>query len=143
MKQLDVHPPKVRSYNMSRIKAKNTLPEILVRKFLHSNGFRFRLHQKNLPGKPDIVLKKFNIIIFINGCFWHGHQNCKFAKLPKTKADWWKNKIEKNIANDKINIRRLRKEGWNVITIWSCELKSPKVISTLEKLLSKIKTSNT
>jgi len=86
---------------MSRIKGKNTKPEMLVRKFLHANGFRYRLHVKNLPGKPDIVLPKHKTVIFVHGCFWHGHEGCKYYVVPKTKTDWWLNKINGNIENDK------------------------------------------
>lgn len=89
----DVHEPKVRSYNMSQIKSKNTKPEMLVRKFLFSKGLRFRIHDKKLPGKPDIVLKKYNTILFIHGCFWHWHKGCKYFVIPKTRADWWLEKI--------------------------------------------------
>ncbi len=96
----DVHDIKTRSYNMSRIKGKNTKPEMLVRKFLHANGFRYRLHVKNLPGKPDIVLPKYKTVIFVHGCFWHGHEHCKYFVVPKTRTDWWLNKINSNITND-------------------------------------------
>src|SRR5436853_4931747 len=106
----DVHDKKTRSYNMSRIKGKNTKPEILVRKYLHSKGFRFRLHDKKLPGKPDIVLPKYNTVIFVHGCFWHGHQNCKYAALPKTRTIWWGKKIERNKELDLLNKMKLRKK---------------------------------
>lgn len=89
----DVHSKEVRSYNMSQIKSKNTKPEILVRKFLFAKGLRFRLHDKNLPGKPDIVLKKYKTVIFVDGCFWHGHDKCKYFIIPKTRTDWWLEKI--------------------------------------------------
>ncbi|RYZ18801.1 MAG: DNA mismatch endonuclease Vsr, partial [Chitinophagaceae bacterium] len=97
----DVHDKKTRSYNMSKIKGKNTKPEMLVRKFLHANGFRYRLHCKNLPGKPDIVLSKYKTVIFVHGCFWHGHEHCRYYVVPKTRTDWWLNKINRNIQNDK------------------------------------------
>ncbi|HEY8930884.1 MAG TPA: very short patch repair endonuclease [Mucilaginibacter sp.] len=119
----DVHSKETRSYNMSRIRSKNTKPEMLVRKFLHKNGFRYRLHVKNLPGKPDIVLPKYKTVIFIHGCFWHGHEGCKKATLPKTRVEWWKGKIERNIANDFNAEMALSKIGWTIITIWQCELK--------------------
>jgi DNA mismatch endonuclease (patch repair protein) len=90
----DVHDKATRSYNMSRIRGKDTKPEMLVRKHLHACGFRYRLHNKNLPGKPDLTLKKYHTVIFVNGCFWHGHEGCKYFVLPKTKSDWWRNKIE-------------------------------------------------
>ena len=96
----DVHDKSTRSYNMSCIRNKDTRPEILVRKFLFANGFRYRLNDKKLPGKPDIVLPKYRTVIFVNGCFWHGHENCKYFKLPATRTEWWKEKIEGNIKND-------------------------------------------
>src|ERR1035437_10283913 len=96
----DVHNIETRSYNMSRIKGKNTKPEILVRKFLFAKGFRYRIHDKRLPGKPDIVLPKYKTVIFVNGCFWHGHTGCKYYVVPKTKTEWWLNKINKTITND-------------------------------------------
>jgi len=96
----DVHDQKTRSYNMSRIKGKNTKPEIIVRKFLFANGFRYKLHDTKLPGKPDIVLPKYKTVIFVHGCFWHGHVNCKYYVVPKTKTQWWLDKIGKNIERD-------------------------------------------
>src|SRR5438034_11586705 len=96
----DVHDKATRSYNMSRIRSKNTKPEILVRKFLHAQGFRFKLHDKKLPGKPDIVLPKYKTVIFIHGCFWHGHKRCKYSMLPKKRARWWLIKINSNITNE-------------------------------------------
>ena len=134
----DVHTPEVRSFNMSRIKGKDTKPEIIVRKFLHSQGFRFRLHKKKLPGKPDIVLKKYNSVIFVHGCFWHGHNKCKYFVIPKTRTDWWLNKIVKTKKVDKGNNIRLRKMGWKIITIWECELRPKKIEKTLIKLLIKL-----
>ena len=130
----DVHDKATRSYNMSRIKGKDTKPEMLVRKFLHANGYRYRLHTKELPGKPDIVLPKYRTVIFINGCFWHGHEGCKYFSIPKTKTAWWLNKINTNIANDKKAIEALSKDGWKIITIWECELKPAKKDSTLSML---------
>jgi len=120
---------------MSRIKNKNTKPEILIRKFLYSKGFRFRINVKTLPGKPDIVLKRFNTIIFVNGCFWHGHSGCKYFVLPKTRTKWWSDKIKYNKSNDKINITKLTLMGWKVINIWECQLKTGKTEKTLNHLL--------
>ncbi len=131
----DVHDIKTRSYNMSRIRCANTKPEMLVRKFLHAHGFRYSLHKKTLPGKPDIVLPKYKTIIFIHGCFWHGHANCKYFKVPQTRTDWWLNKINANKANDAKAVKALRKEGWKVITVWECKLKPGKVEKTLSSLL--------
>src|SRR5690349_13018575 len=116
----DVHTKEVRSYNMSRIRSKNTKPEIRLRKILFASGFRFRLHDKTLPGKPDIVLKKYKTVIFVHGCFWHGHQHCKYFVVPKTKTDWWLTKITGNRNNDKLKIERLRQAGWNVIEVFEC-----------------------
>jgi DNA mismatch endonuclease (patch repair protein) len=131
---MDVHEPEVRSYNMSQIKGKNTKPEILVRKFLFSKGFRFRLHVKNLPGKPDIVLPKYKTVIFIHGCFWHGHEGCRYFVVPKTRTDWWLNKINGNKQNDQRKMTQLKKAGWRVINIWECELKPRSINSTLDNL---------
>lgn len=134
----DVHSTETRSYNMSMIKGKNTKPEILVRKFLFANGYRYRLHAKNLPGKPDIVLPKYKTVIFVHGCFWHGHEGCRYYVVPKTRTDWWLNKINGNIANDERKKLALKKEGWRIITLWECELKPDKREVTLQKLLKKI-----
>ena len=134
----DVHEPEVRSYNMSQIKGKDTKPEILVRKFLHANGYRYRLHDKKLPGKPDIVLKKHNTVIFIHGCFWHGHEGCKYFVVPNTRTQWWLSKINRNKEKDKESTETLQKENWNIITIWECELKKEKRKKTLEELIQKL-----
>jgi DNA mismatch endonuclease (patch repair protein) len=133
----DVHSKETRSYNMSRIKGKNTKPEMLVRKFLHANGLRYKLHDKSLPGKPDIVLPKYKTVIFVHACFWHGHANCKYYVVPKTGTEWWLNKINGNIANDAKASKALRKDGWKIITIWECELKPSTVEKTLNSLLHK------
>jgi len=134
----DIHSSEIRSYNMSQIKGKNTKPEILVRKFLFSKGFRYRINVKSLQGSPDIVLKKYRTAIFINGCFWHGHDHCKYYVIPKTKTDWWVSKITSNKLRDKKNIDHLEKEGWNVIVIWECELKKDKIDLTLNNLTGQI-----
>jgi DNA mismatch endonuclease (patch repair protein) len=109
---------------MSRIRAAETKPEEIVRKFLFSHGFRYRKNDKRYPGKPDIVLPKYRTMIFVHGCFWHGHENCKAAELPKTNTDFWKKKISDNRVRDQKNIEILRKEGWNVTIIWQCEIKN-------------------
>lgn len=109
---------------MSKIRGKETKPEIIVRKFLFSKGFRYRINDNRYPGTPDIVLPKYHTMIFINGCFWHGHVNCKAAKLPKTNLQTWRKKILDNISRDEKNILKLKKEGWKVIIIWQCEIKS-------------------
>jgi DNA mismatch endonuclease, patch repair protein len=134
----DVHDKATRSYNMSRIKGKDTKPEMLVRRFLHAQGFRYRLHVKNLPGKPDIVLPKYKTIIFIHGCFWHGHEGCKYYVVPKTRTEWWLNKINGNVENDKKATKALKKEGWKIITLWECDLKPTFIDKTLTSLLRKI-----
>ena len=127
----DVHSNEVRSYNMSKIRNKNTKPEILVRHFLHSQGYRFRLHDRKLPGKPDIILPKYRTVILIQGCFWHGHEGCKYFVVPKTRTEWWLSKINSNKARDEKNILALKELGWNVIQIWECELKKENRFETL------------
>lgn len=121
---------------MSRIRSENTKPEMLVRKFLHANGFRYSLHKNTLPGKPDIVLPKYKTVIFIHGCFWHGHTNCRYFVVPKTRTKWWMNKINANKAIDEKAVKALRKEGWKVITVWECKLKHAKTEKTMQKLLA-------
>ncbi len=135
----DIHNKETRSYNMSQVKGKNTKPEMLVRKFLFSKGLRFRLHDKKLPGKPDIVLKKYRTVIFVNGCFWHGHKDCKYAKLPESNKEFWQKKIDRNIELDEINKIRLSEAGWKVIELWQCDLKKDKTEKTLQVLADKIK----
>lgn len=124
---------------MSKISSKDTKPEILVRKFLFSKGFRYRINVKTLPGKPDIVLPKYKTIIFVNGCFWHGH-DCKKGKLPSSNIDFWKNKILKNKLRDNENQAQLALLSWKVIVIWQCEInKIDKKIETFNKLLENIR----
>lgn len=137
----DVHSPEKRSYNMSRIKSKNTKPELLVRQFLHANGFRYRIHVKDLPGKPDIVLPKYKTVIFIQGCFWHGHELCRYYVIPKTKTDWWLAKINRNKLKDIRNINMLRHANWKVLEIWECELKKNVREKTLDMLVQNLKTN--
>ncbi|MFK2308535.1 very short patch repair endonuclease [Bacteroides fragilis] len=120
---MDVHSKETRSFNMSRIKGKNTKPEILVRKYLFSQGLRYRLYSKKLPGRPDIVLQKYHTVIFIHGCFWHGHEGCRYFVVPKTRTEWWLNKINTNRENDRKNCELLKEMKWNVITVWECSLK--------------------
>jgi len=131
----DNHSKEIRSHNMAQIRSKDTMPELLVRKFLFSNGFRYRLHQSKLPGKPDIVLPKFKTVIFVNGCFWHSHSDCRYAVLPKSNIEYWKPKIERNVKNDLNAIDQLRNLGYTVITIWECELKKASRNNTLENLI--------
>ena len=113
-----------RSYNMSRIRGKNTKPEILVRKGLHARGFCFRLHNKKLPGSPDIVLPKYGVAIMVNGCFWHGHKGCRYATEPKTNIEFWETKIARNRHRDEVTTAHLEALGWTVMTIWECELRN-------------------
>lgn len=113
--------PEERSELMSRVRGKNTLPERKVRSALHRMGYRFRLHDKSLPGSPDIVLKQHGKAIFVNGCFWHGHKGCKRSTMPSTNTDFWTEKIEKNKKRDLAARRALSKEGWRVLTVWECQ----------------------
>lgn len=121
-----------RSYNMSLIHGKDTKPEILVRKYLFSRGLRFRKNDKRLPGHPDIVFPKYKTVVFINGCFWHGHEGCKYFVTPKSNVEFWRNKIQNNIARDTVVKSKLEELGWNVIVLWECEIKT---ISAREQTL--------
>lgn len=134
----DVHTSRVRSYNMSQIRSKDTNPELIVRRFLHSRGIRYRLHNKDLPGKPDLTLTKYNTVVFIHGCFWHGHQRCNYFTIPKTNTEWWLTKIFRNKYRDQEAIQRLKSLGWNVNVVWECELREPLRIKTLNRLLELI-----
>lgn len=135
--------PEQRSRCMAAIKGKNTKPEMLVRKFLHSKGLRFRVNNSKLPGSPDIVLKKYKTVIFVDGCFWHGHEGCKYYRLPKTNSDFWRHKIILNIARDYANNVDLRLAGWRVIRVWECGIKTKaKRAETLGQLYASIIGSN-
>ena len=126
-----------RSRNMSAIKSKNTKPEITVRKLLHSMGYRFRLHKKDLPGSPDIVLPKYKTVIFVHGCFWHRHQNCKYASNPKTRREFWEKKFKENIERDKKTQKKLKNLGLKTKIVWECEIKKQdKLIKKLEDFLN-------
>lgn len=135
----DVHSKETRSYNMSRIRSKDTKPELLVRKFLHKNGFRYRLHVKDLPGKPDIVLPKYKTVIFVHGCFWHGHEGCRYFILPKSNEGYWHPKIQKNISKDQNNKATLSIKSWKSVTVWECQLKRDSMHQTLTELLGTLK----
>lgn len=124
-----------RSWNMSRIKSKNTAPELFVRSLLHRAGYRFRLHVKNLPGKPDIVLPKYRTVIEIYGCFWHLHSNCREGRIPDTKSDWWKEKLYKNVQRDKNHVISLNEMSWKVLIIWECLLKKRKGDEALKEYI--------
>jgi len=131
----DVMTPEQRSRCMAAIKGKNTKPEIVVRKFLFSKGLRYRVNNRKLPGSPDIVLRKYRTVVFIDGCFWHGHEGCKYFRLPKSNTDFWRQKIVMNFARDYANNVDLRLAGWRVIRIWECEIKTKSSREeTLEKL---------
>ncbi len=123
---VDVHSTDIRSKNMRAICSKNTKPELIVRKALYAAGFRYRLHGKLLPGKPDIILKKYRTVIFVHGCFWHGH-DCKYFKLPQTRQDFWANKIKSNQDRDFSNIVQLNQTGWHVIIVWECSTRPKKM----------------
>lgn len=125
----DVHTPEQRSFNMSRIRGADTKPEILLRSLLHRAGFRFRKNVRSLPGTPDIVLPKYRTVIFVHGCFWHRHEGCRFATSPKSNVTFWQEKFAATVQRDRRNEDWLRAEGWSVITVWECAIKSdPKAI---------------
>ena len=125
---------------MSSIRGKNTKPEILVRKGLHARGFRFRLHNKKLPGSPDIVLPKYGVAIMVNGCFWHGHKGCRYATKPKSNVEFWETKIARNRHRDEVTNAHLEALGWHVITIWECELRGKSILaSRLDALAEEIR----
>ena len=130
----DIRSKESRSYNMSRITGRNTKPEEMVRKYLFSKGFRYRKNDKKLPGSPDVVLPKYRTVIFVNGCFWHGHEGCKYFVWPENNAEFWRNKIETNISRDERKKSKLEEMGWNVIVVWECELRPKERQKTLEKL---------
>ena len=135
---MDVHNKEIRSYNMSRIKGKKTKPEEVVAKYLFANGFRYRRNVKGLPGTPDIVLKKYRTVIFVNGCFWHCHDGCKWFVLPETNAEFWKKKFDCNRERDKQNYKKLQDDGWNVIIVWECEIRHSDRKMRLETLVEEI-----
>lgn len=125
----DVFSKSKRSEVMSRIKGQNTKPELVVRSLLHRMGYRFRLHKADLPGKPDIVLSRYKAVIFVHGCFWHRHKDCKFAYTPKTRTDFWLKKLEANVIRDQQVKADLEQLGWRVITVWECELRTSEHLS--------------
>ena len=135
----DIKSKEKRSQNMAAIKSKDTKPEMLVRRFLHAAGYRCRLHDRKLPGCPDLVFSGLRTVIFIHGCFWHGHENCKYFRLPKSNEEFWRNKISRNIIRDTAVSIELERQLWNVIVIWECDLKNKlQREETLEKLAAKL-----
>lgn len=133
---VDIISEERRSWNMSRIRSKNTKPEMVVRSMLHRMGFRFRLHDRKLPGNPDIVLPKYKTVIFVHGCFWHRHSGCSYTYTPKSRVEFWEVKFQKNVNSDQGNIRVLRESGWQVKVIWECETKdTDKLAETIAAFL--------
>ena len=135
---VDKFSKETRSYVMSRIRGKDTKPEVLVRKYLFSRGLRFRKNDKRYPGRPDIVLPKYRTAVFVHGCFWHLHEGCKYAVMPKSNVDYWEKKLYGNRERDARNQAELKEMGWTVLTVWECELKKDKREETLEVLYNQI-----
>lgn len=131
----------IRSYNMSQIRSKDTKPEILVRSFLFSKGLRFRKNDKRYSGSPDIVLPKYKTIVFVHGCFWHLHEGCKYAVMPKSNVDFWQKKLYRNRERDEINKNKLENRGWKVLIVWECQLKKQNIQQTLNTLYNQIITN--
>lgn len=139
----DVMTPKQRSRCMAAIKGKDTKPEMIVRKYLFSRGMRFRVQVRKLPGTPDIVLPKYKTVIFVNGCFWHGHEDCKYFRLPKSNVEFWKEKIKRNIERDRESMQALLDLGWKIIRVWECELRNKaNREDTLNKIYKSITSPN-
>lgn len=131
----DVMTPEQRHRCMSHIRGKDTRPELLVRRYLYSHGYRYRLHERRLPGHPDIVMRRLHTVILVNGCFWHGHDDCKLFRLPRTRREFWETKINRNRQRDQQDREQLHQLGWNVITLWECQLKPAVREATLQSLL--------
>ncbi|WP_202967921.1 very short patch repair endonuclease [Chryseobacterium kwangjuense] len=138
---MDIWSKEKRSEVMSKIRGKNTKPEMILRSQLFMKGFRFRIHKKDLPGKPDIVLPKYKTVIFVHGCFWHYHKDCREGRIPSTNSKFWQEKLSKNIDRDEKYIKELQQLGWKVIVIWECEIEK-NIEDTLEKLIVNIKNDN-
>ena len=136
---MDKITPEQRHYTMSRIRGKDTKPEILVRKYLFSEGFRFRKNDKRYPGHPDIVLPKYKTVVFVNGCFWHGHKGCKYYTVPKTNTEFWVAKVRRNQERDRADAEALEAMGWTVITVWECQLDRNSIEITLKNLVEDLK----
>ncbi len=133
---IDVVDKATRSRMMSGIRGKNTSPEYTVRRYLHAQGLRYRLHVKDLPGKPDLVFPRYDLVLFVHGCFWHRHRGCKFAYTPKSNLDFWQKKFDDNTRRDKEAMRKLKKAGWRVFIIWECELSDAKLASLASRIKS-------
>ena len=128
---VDDRSPAMRSQNMSRIRSRDTLPELRVRSLIHRAGYRYRLHVKEMPGKPDIVMPRYRTAILINGCFWHRHPNCRYATTPKTNTDYWQRKFERNVARDRTAHYELARNGWKILVIWECQTRDKESLATL------------
>ena len=139
----DTLTPAQRSYNMSRIRSRNTSPERAVRHALWNKGYRYRLNDKRLPGSPDLVLPKYRAVIFINGCFWHGHRGCTKYTVPKTNEQFWREKVARNIARDELNAQRLDTLAWTVITVWECELSKKNLDATIKRIEADLQAAKT
>ncbi|MDG2510080.1 very short patch repair endonuclease [Stenotrophomonas maltophilia] len=127
--------PQARSLLMSKVRGKDTKPEMAVRSYLHRRGLRYRLHDRSLPGKPDLVFKSRRVVVFVHGCFWHGHPGCSKARIPKTREEFWRSKIETNAACDRRSIRRLRALGWRVLVVWQCRISDRKLQRLYEQIV--------
>lgn len=134
----DNHTPEARKFNMSRIRGKDTRPEEKVRKHLFAEGFRYRKNVSSLPGRPDIVLPRYQTIVFVHGCFWHMH-DCDRFRWPSTNIEYWLNKLKNNVKRDQEIIKKLQHKGWNVFVVWECELKGDKFVNTMDWLIKEIK----
>jgi DNA mismatch endonuclease (patch repair protein) len=132
---VDTFDPEKRSAVMRAIKSKDTKPEVLIRQMLHREGYRFRLHRKDFPGKPDLVFSSRRAVIFVHGCFWHQHKNCKRGRCPKSNLQYWKVKLDKNVKRDKAHRAALRKAGWRVLVVWECEIGSAGLLNKLKSFL--------
>lgn len=133
---IDVVDKATRSRMMSGIRGKNTSPELTVRRFLHAQGLRYRLHVKDLPGKPDLVFPKYRLVLFVHGCFWHRHHGCKYATTPASNQDFWNKKFKDNMRRDKEAVRNLKKSGWHVLVIWECEINEVKLTALAHEITS-------
>ena len=139
---MDIVTPSKRSFIMSRIRAKDTKPEIVVRKKLFESGLRYRIHVKGLPGTPDIAIKKYKVVVDVRGCFWHGHGKCRFSSRPKSNKSYWLEKIDRNRKRDRANLKELRKMGYQVFVVWECKTKDEgSLMSEIKKIVRYIKTS--